>query len=202
VWGPMRAAIELLPSWWRRFFFRRQHLWCVRVNVSRAWDPSNPDRLNPANLLKAGSDLEPRPRDNGGLSVYAVSSEEEGRKAAVLHTVVGGKPKAFHFLLIPSACLSRQGIDIRREFLQNQHPYLRDRHHNVYGLAAPAVREEVVQAILKDPQHRFYSIGTADLRVLGKKVADDAGSIPYITYLPEWQKDAQKLKPKGGGAGT
>src|ERR1051325_6214173 len=101
---PLRKIISSCLKWyllWRKAFL------CVRMSV-------RPSRWNtPPNLNEAIKDLQPRPIDEGALSIYVVSSIRDEARVAIFHQVTHKNPDSICFLIAPFVCFCGGPYDLQ-----------------------------------------------------------------------------------------
>lgn len=107
--------------------------WFIRSVRGGRWSGAATRTPSAVEMEKAAADLTPRTQDNGGLSVYLVGDETDERLTAVLHTVLVRKPEKMHFLRIRYEHLKGLPLRIEMESSPQQHPYLGERHGNMYN---------------------------------------------------------------------
>lgn len=153
-WQLVRSAFS---AYYKSRFRRSAYLVCIRVNIRpNKWDGKS--HSNPAHLLEAIKDLEVKPKDKGGLSLYVVRSKRQARLAVLIHQITNNVPEPTHFLCLPASCivgLSCNPQIVREWSWLNQHPLLNKYHFVVYGLQSENARLELASAILRHPDYRL-----------------------------------------------
>src|ERR1700746_3634711 len=109
---------------------------CIRVDIRQGkWKGKSPTNLQ--DLNEAIKDLEVKPKDDGALSLYVVSSKRQGCRVALMHLVTNYYPsKTLSFIFIPVSCLLNLSCNlqiVRSCDWRNQHPLLNKHHFVVYG---------------------------------------------------------------------
>ncbi len=144
---PLRKIISTCLKWyllWRQAFF------CVRMSV-------RPSRWStPPNLNEAIKDLQPRPADEGALSVYIVGSVKDASRVAIFHQVTQKDPQSICFLIAPFICFCRTSADLQivpSWDLTNLHLLLNLHHYVVFGLDSVRIQKELATSILSNSGH-------------------------------------------------
>jgi hypothetical protein len=154
---PSALLRKLAAAFYARRFRSAPSLACVRVNIRQGkWKHKDPN--NRAHLSEAIKDLEVKPKDNGGYSVYVVRSMRQGCRVALLHQVTNNpQSKPLQFLFVPVSCLAGLPLQlqiVRQVDLRRQHPILNKHHFVVYGLDRDDAKIELAAAILRNQDHR------------------------------------------------
>src|SRR6266478_3600573 len=144
---PFRKIISTCLKW---HLLRRRVFMCVRMNV-------RPSRWNtPPNPNQARLDLEPRPIDEGALSIYIVGSIKNALRVAIFHLVTRNDPQSTCFLIAPFSCFCKTSSDFQivpSWDLRNLHPLLNLHHYVVFGLDSAHTQVELATSILSNPGH-------------------------------------------------
>jgi hypothetical protein len=95
-------------------------MWWTRLVLRSNWESRRPDQ--PDDIDAAASDVEPRPIDEGALSVFKAADEGEAHRIALLQAMTNGKPKTVDYLLIPPECFDLPGLQVVHDPSDDQHP--------------------------------------------------------------------------------
>ena len=159
--------------------------WLIRSVRASRWINGAAPTIS--DVQSAAADLTPRPRDNGGLSVYAVSDPDDEKFTGILHVVLLQKPQTVHFLRIQPDQLAALPVEIRCESSPDQHPHLRERHRNIYGLEDTHLREQLAQAILSGaPQ--VLTLTSGEIKSEGRRLLERSDYAGYVAFPAEYQQ--------------
>jgi hypothetical protein len=156
-----RLFRRVASSYYTKRFCAPSRFACIRVKVRRGrWKDKKPESL--ADLNEAIKDLEVKPKDNGGLSLYFVRSKREACRVALMHQVTNNSPNeaAFAFLFVPATCLTTLSCKpqiVPDWNIRRQHPLLNKHHFVIYGISQEKARLEFAAAILANPSYRVES---------------------------------------------
>jgi hypothetical protein len=182
-WWP--AWLEPFARPIRRYTFCWRHRLCVRASIKpNNWKNKSPS--NPQDVELAASDLEPRPKDNGELSVYATWTLEQAKQVVLLHRVVFTKPGPTYFLAIPPVLLRGIILDIRRD-RGTLHPLLAQHHYVVAGLTDEAARLKLAERILQNFQSvQIEGWTNGEVKKAATPLVADAAIKKIMVYPNSW----------------
>ncbi len=161
--------------------------WLIRSVRASRWRNGAESTISDEKLQSAAADLTPRPRDNGGLSVYAVSDDRDEKFTGILHVVLLRKPETVHFLRIQPHQLTALNLEIKCESSPDQHPHLRERHRNIYGLDDTHLRERLAHAILSGTP-RLLTLTSGEIKSEGRKLLKQSDYAGYVAFPAEYQQ--------------
>src|SRR6516164_7453402 len=148
-WLPhaLRKIISTCLKW---YLLWRQAFLCVRMSVRHSrWS-------TPPNLNEAIKDLQPRPVDEGALSIYIVGSLKDASRIAIFHQVTQKTPESTCFLIAPFICFCTTPVDLQivpSWDFTNMHPLLNLHHCVVFGLDSARTQKDLATSILGDSGH-------------------------------------------------
>ncbi len=154
--------------------------WLIRSVRRSRWTPDGTAPVSREFTQTASADLIPRPIDNGGLSVYQIPDSAEEKLTATLHVVLTRKPETVHFLRIRRDHFQNLPLEIEHEFSPDQHPYLKERHRNIYGITAE-LSVQIAGNILSQGAD-VLTITAGEIRTRGVKLLEDREFAAHIAF--------------------
>ena len=108
----LRGSLRTVFSKYYKARFRRGEFACIRVNIRRnKWEGKSPD--DPQHVREAIKDLEVKPKDLGGLSIYVTRSLSQARHVALIHQITNNSPDKNYFLFAPATCLTELSCNLQ-----------------------------------------------------------------------------------------
>ena len=129
----------------------------------------------PPNLNEAIKDLQPRPVDEGALSIYIVGSVKNASRVAIFHQVTQKDPQSTCFLIAPFICFCRTSADLQivpSWDLKNLHPLLNLHHCVVFGLDSASTQKDLAASILGNSDHKLKRWTKKDVQRLAAPLLD------------------------------
>ncbi len=159
--------ILILP--WIRFCSKNKSAWEEK-------DPANLEHVN-----EAARDFSLR-EDEEGASIYRLRADSEFETVVALHAMNNGRLRKYDLILYGGslpACIS-----VRYVPLETLHPFLRERHEELMGLAQEECLRELVIHLLASPDLRTYRVQKNNLRNTAARVRKDYPDIEQFSR--EW----------------
>jgi hypothetical protein len=144
-------------------------MWLVRCVRKNRWENRRAD--DPLHVAEAARDLSLR-RGEGGLSLYEVENEEDGKRVATLFGVhktrTLGHSDHVDYLLIPSDYFTRLGLTVVSAPDPNLGPQLSERHREANGIT-DQISLALAATILEERRFKLDRIKKQDIEKAAKE---------------------------------